>query len=67
MHWILTRAGGVSEAKLLLGGSGDGAYSPTKDGPVIEVFTPFVDIFDGDGTRVLEAVVNYDGSLPTNA
>ncbi len=57
IHWILNQAKGVTEAELVLGGSGSGTYYPTKYGPVVEFFTPY---FDVEG---LTAVVNYSGTL----
>jgi hypothetical protein len=56
----------VTESELVLGGSGEGTYSPDKVGGAIQFFTPFFDIFDGDGNRTLTATLYYSGSAPSN-
>ncbi|MDG6242952.1 MAG: PEF-CTERM sorting domain-containing protein [Methanolobus sp.] len=61
MHWIVTQAGNVEDAELVLGGSGSGAYEPTKYGPVIEFFTPYYDVDE------LEATLHYEGTLDVNS
>jgi len=60
IHWIVTQADGVTEAELVLGGSGSGTYDPTKYGPVVEFFTPYVDV------NTLKATLHYAGALGGN-
>jgi hypothetical protein len=60
IHWIVTQASGVTEAELVLGGSGSGTYDPTKYGPTIEFFTPYFDV------DTLEATLYYEGELGSN-
>ncbi|MFU8870167.1 hypothetical protein, partial [Natronococcus sp.] len=57
IHWIVTSTSGVTEAELVLGGSGSGTYAPTKYGPVVEFFTPYFDV------ATLTATLNYEGTL----
>ena len=61
IHWIITSASGVTEAELVLGGSGSGTYTPTKYGPVVEFFTPYFDV------ATLTATLNYAGALGDNS
>ncbi len=60
IHWIVTSAKEITDAKLVLGGTGTGTYSPTKYGSVIEFFTPYYKI---DG---LKATLYYLGKLGKN-
>jgi hypothetical protein len=60
IHWIVTSASGITEAELVLSGTGVGTYEPTKYGPVVEFFTPY---FELDG---LTAVLSYNGVLGEN-
>ncbi len=60
IHWIVTQGSDVTEAELVLGGSGNGTYEPSKYGPVVEFFTPYFDI------DTLTATLYFDGSLSTN-
>ena len=60
IHWIVTQATGVTQAELVLGGSGSGTYAPTKYGPVVEFFTPYFDV------DTLTATLHYDGTLDGN-
>jgi hypothetical protein len=61
IHWIVTQADNVTEAELVLGGSGSGTYDPTKYGSVIEFFTPYFDV------DTLEATLYYEGTLGANS
>lgn len=60
IHWIVTQAGGITEAELVLGGSGSGEFAPTKYGPVVEFFTPYFDV------EALTATLYYAGALGGN-
>jgi len=60
IHWIVTQGGGITEAELVLGGSGSGTYAPTKYGPVVEFFTPYFDV------DTLTAILHYAGTLGDN-
>jgi hypothetical protein len=60
IHWIVTQASGITEAELVLGGSGSGTYAPTNYGPVVEFFTPYFDV------ETLTATLYYDGTLGDN-
>jgi hypothetical protein len=68
IHWNLTQAEDVTEAKLILGGSG-GGYTvefPTsprtvKTGGVIQFFTPYFDL------DTLTATIQYKGTLGENS
>jgi hypothetical protein len=61
IHWIVTQASGITEAELVLGGTGSGTYAPTKMGSTLEFFTPYFDI---DG---LTATLHYAGKLGRNS
>ena len=61
IHWIVTQGPGVTEAELVLGGSGSGTYEPTKYGPVVEFFTPYFDV------ATLTAILYYEGTLGRNS
>jgi hypothetical protein len=61
IHWIVTQASGITEAELVLGGSGSGKYAPTKYGPVVEFFTPYFDV------DTLTATLYYAGTLGRNS
>ncbi len=61
MHWIITQGSGVTEAELVLGGSGSGTYEPTKYGPVVEFFSPYFDV------ETLTATLHYAGTLGDNS
>jgi hypothetical protein len=61
IHWIVTDADDITEADLVLGGSGSGTYDPTKYGPVVEFFTPYFDV------DTLTATLYYDGTLGANS
>ena len=61
IHWILTSAKDVTAAQLVLGGTGEGIYAPTKYGSVVEFFTPY---FEVEG---LTAKVYYEGKLGKNS
>jgi hypothetical protein len=59
IHWIVTSSN-ATDAELVLGGTGMGAYQPTKLSPVIEFFTPY---FELEG---LMATLYYKGSFGVN-
>ena len=60
IHWIVTQGSDITEAELVLGGSGSGTYSPSKYGPVVEFFTPYFDV------TTLAATLYFEGELGGN-
>jgi len=61
IHWVLTQSKNVTDAEIVLGGSGSGTYPRYKlTGGASHFFTPYFDV------ATLEAVVNYDGELGDN-
>ena len=79
MHWIVNQASGITQAELVLGGSGEGTYQPTKYGSVVEFFTPYYDLiagdfeFDAEGKPIIEvediiltATLHYNGTWDGN-
>jgi hypothetical protein len=61
IHWIVTQARNVTEAELVLGGSGSGTYDPTRYGATLEFFTPYFEI------ETLTATLHYAGTLGRNS
>ncbi len=71
IHWVVTQASGVTDAELVLGGSGGGytvnfpvddrAYKPEGPvGPMIHFFPPYFDV------NTLTATLYYAGTLGGN-
>ena len=63
IHWIFSTKGESTDARLTLGGSGSGTYDP---GPPLDAntwhfYTPYFDIFDEDGIRILTATIDLFG------
>ena len=56
IHWLAPRSS-ATEAILVLGGSGEGEYEPTKLSPVVEFYTPYFDLEE------LEAIMYYKGTV----
>ena len=70
MHWVAGGATGVTDAELVLGGSGEDKYEPANKDDLpsgsVQFFTPYFDIFNEDGIRILTATFKYAGSAPAN-
>jgi len=61
IHWIITQGSDVTDAELVLGGSGSGTYGiNAQHGGSIHFFTPYFDVTS------LTAVMNYSGTLGDN-
>lgn len=60
IYWVVTNARGVTEAQLVLGGSGSGTYAPKSYGSVIHFFTPYFEV------ATLTATFYYAGILGNN-
>jgi hypothetical protein len=61
IHWIVTQSSGVTEAQLVLGGSGSGTYDVDKvSGGALHFYTPYYDLDS------LTATMYYNGALGNN-
>lgn len=63
IHWVLNQAKELTDAELVLGGSGTESYQPTKitPGGIYHFYTPYFDL------ETLEAFICYEGELGKNA
>ncbi len=65
MHWVFNTKGTSTNASLMLDSNGNGTYEPGEpmNAAVWHFYTPYFDITDDSGDRILNANVELEGGF----